>query len=222
MIVGAAAATVGTGPQTAAGPDVVGELPLIAGIDRDPAHDVSRSRSSSTAPSPAVQPVPTQDAELSAVAGKPASGSSPEAVPGCDAVIPGEGEVENGRLTDEYLCRVGQGHKLRPDAAAAFVALAEAYDADRGRSLLDCVTDSYRSYEQQVDLKARKPYLAAAPGTSNHGWGVAIDLACGMDSYDSSLYGWLAQYGGDFGWENPPWAQPSGSKPEPWHWEYSP
>jgi hypothetical protein len=25
---------------------------------------------------------------------------------------------------------------------------------------------------------------------------------------------------GTFGWVHPDWAEPSGSKPEPWHWEF--
>jgi hypothetical protein len=31
---------------------------------------------------------------------------------------------------------------------------------------------------------------------------------------------WLAANGRDYGWVNPPWAQPGGSRPEPWHWEF--
>jgi hypothetical protein len=28
--------------------------------------------------------------------------------------------------------------------------------------------------------------------------------------------------GAEFGWINPDWALPGGSKPEPWHWEFVP
>ena len=43
------------------------------------------------------------------------------------------------------------------------------------------VTDSYRPYEEQVDLVRRKGLysqggLAAVPGTSPHGWGMALDV----------------------------------------------
>ena len=43
------------------------------------------------------------------------------------------------------------------------------------------VTDSYRSYGEQVDLARRKGLysqggLAAKPGTSDHGWGLSLDL----------------------------------------------
>lgn len=144
-------------------------------------------------------------------------------VEGCaaidDATI-AAAQGENGHLDDSALCDVGNGHRLRPDAVAAFVALSEAYANAGGGALIECVTDSYRSYELQVDLKLRKPVLAARPGTSNHGWGVAVDFACDMDSYSSTLYAWLTDHGPTFGWTNPAWALQTGSKPEPWHWEF--
>jgi LAS superfamily LD-carboxypeptidase LdcB len=120
------------------------------------------------------------------------------------------------------LCDVGDGHLLRPDAAAAFLALAEEYESSTGESLVSCVGNTYRSYEQQVSLFQEKPNLAARPGTSEHGWGLAIDFECGADSYGSSFYAWLSDHGGEFGWVNPPWAQQGGSRPEPWHWEFEP
>lgn len=143
-------------------------------------------------------------------------------VPGCDATVPAEGSVANGALGSEYLCDVGDGFLLRPDAAAAFLALADEYKARTGGSLLSCVGNSYRTYDEQVDLYARKPSLAAQPGTSEHGWGLAIDFECGANSYGSSFYAWLDAHGDDYGWTNPPWAQPGGSRPEPWHWEFDP
>ena len=83
-----------------------------------------------------------------------------------------------------------------------------------------CITDSYRSYEEQAWLYANKPGLAAVPGTSNHGWGVAVDLCGGVESYDSLRHQWLRRHGARYGWVNPPWAQQFGTLPEPWHWEY--
>ncbi|WP_162450399.1 M15 family metallopeptidase [Phytoactinopolyspora mesophila] len=141
-------------------------------------------------------------------------------VAGCDAEVPAKGSVGNGELGDAHLCDVGDGHLLRPDAAAAFLALAEAYESSRGESLLSCVGNTYRSYEAQANLFQEKPNLAARPGTSEHGWGLAIDFECGADSYDSSFYAWLSDHGEEFGWVNPPWAQQGGSRPEPWHWEF--
>jgi hypothetical protein len=83
--------------------------------------------------------------------------------------VPDEGTVSNGGLGEEHLCPVGGGHLLRPDAAAAYLALSESYEEARGSA--PCLTDSYRSLATQQDLAARKPGLAARPGTSEHGWG---------------------------------------------------
>nr|WP_246210974.1 M15 family metallopeptidase [Phytoactinopolyspora alkaliphila] len=144
------------------------------------------------------------------------------AIDGCSAEVPAEGSVANGQLSDEQLCDVGDGHLLRSDAAAAFQAMAEAYEDETGRALLKCIGNTYRTYDQQVDLARQKPGLAAEPGTSEHGWGLAIDFECGANSYSSSFYAWLDTHGQQFGWINPSWARSGGSRPEPWHWEFDP
>jgi LAS superfamily LD-carboxypeptidase LdcB len=116
------------------------------------------------------------------------------------------------------LCTLGSGHMLRCDAAAAYVRLAAAYRAQFGKTL--CITDSYRSYSAQVDLYARKPSLAALPGTSNHGWGVAVDLCGGIDRYGTAQYQWMKSHAAAFGWVHPGWADQGGNREEPWHWEF--
>ncbi|WP_233552892.1 M15 family metallopeptidase, partial [Jiangella rhizosphaerae] len=174
------------------------------------------------APSPSVTAAPPPAAP--APAATPAPTPSPTGfppVPGCDATIPGD-DVANGELGDEHLCGIGSGQQLRPDAAASFLALDAFYRAETGEGLIECVTDSYRSYEAQVDVAQRKPGLAAVPGTSEHGWGLAVDVGCGANSFDGALYAWLDDNADDFGWENPDWARPGGSTPEPWHWEFTP
>ncbi|HWV79445.1 MAG TPA: M15 family metallopeptidase, partial [Isoptericola sp.] len=82
-----------------------------------------------------------------------------------------------------------------------------------------CITDGFRSYSQQVATKAAKGYLAAVPGTSNHGWGLAVDIC--PETYSGSRWDWLAANAPAYGWDNPDWARPGGSKYEPWHWEYT-
>ena len=84
-----------------------------------------------------------------------------------------------------------------------------------------CVTDSYRSLPEQIAVKAAKPTLAATPGTSNHGWGVATDLCDGVQAFGSPQHEWLVQHAMAFGWFHPAWAQQGGSKPEAWHWEFA-
>ncbi|TDD69547.1 hypothetical protein E1262_12550 [Jiangella aurantiaca] len=165
-------------------------------------------------------PAPTAAAPAATPAPTPSPTGFPP-VPGCDATIPG-GDVANGELGDEHLCGIGSGQQLRPDAAASFVALDAFYRAETGEGLIECVTDSYRSYEAQVDVAERKPGLAAVPGTSEHGWGLAVDVGCGANSFDGALYDWLDDNAGEFGWDNPDWARPGGSTPEPWHWEFTP
>ena len=108
---------------------------------------------------------------------------------------------------------------LRADAAAAFNALSRKY-AETFRAPI-CVTDSYRDYPSQVAVRAAKPTLAAVPGTSNHGWGVALDLCDGVQVFGSPQHEWLAQHAMAYGWFHPSWAQAGGSKPEPWHWEFA-
>ena len=129
--------------------------------------------------------------------------------------------VANGFLPAEALCPLegAPGHALRADAAAAFARLDAASTAERGTGL--CVTDSYRSYAQQVDVFARKPQLAAVPGTSRHGYGVALDLGCGVERFDTEAHRWMQRVGPRYGWVHPAWAGPDGSMPEPWHWEHA-
>lgn len=120
----------------------------------------------------------------------------------------------NGRIPAERLDPIAQsGHRLYAPAAAAWdgvVAEARAAGFDLR------ITDSYRSYEEQVDLVRRKGLyseggLAATPGTSNHGWGLAVDA----DVTDPKLLEWMRVNAPRFGFVE---AVPR----EPWHWEYRP
>ncbi len=125
----------------------------------------------------------------------------------------------NGLIPAAALCALSvPGHMLRADAAQAYERLAAAYRQALGRSL--CLSDSYRSYEAQVRVYGEKPSLAAVPGTSNHGWGLAVDLCGGLQSFGTPDQAWMRANAGRYGWYHPSWAEPGGSRPEPWHWEY--
>ncbi|AEG43154.1 M15 family metallopeptidase [Isoptericola variabilis] len=128
----------------------------------------------------------------------------------------------NGRIPTAALCELSfaPGQTLRCDAAAQLERLDTAFQAAFGRHLE--ITDSYRSYSSQVATKASRGYLAAVPGYSNHGWGVAVDLGGGVQSFGTAQYEWLRANAPAFGWDNPDWARPGGKKPEAWHWEYTP
>ncbi len=158
-----------------------------------------------------------RDARVEASAASRSSERGP--LPDCDPDAPIDGT--NGRLADHSRCDLWQsGEELRADAAVALSALNEAFRARFGRDL--CLVDSYRSLDSQYAVKASRGYLAATPGTSMHGWGLAIDL-CGKEYSSSEVYGWLWENGPAYGWENPPWAQRGGmGNYEPWHFEYRP
>lgn len=128
----------------------------------------------------------------------------------------------NGWLPLSALCPLWGtgGHILRSDAADAFNRMSKSYAEVFGSPI--CVTDSYRSFPDQVDVKRRKPTLAATPGTSNHGWGRAVDLCGGIERDGTATNSWLRLNAPRFGWYHPRWADAGGSGPyEPWHWEYA-
>ncbi|WP_405058809.1 peptidoglycan DD-metalloendopeptidase family protein [Kribbella sp. NBC_01505] len=130
----------------------------------------------------------------------------------------GWGGYSNGMIPSSKLCAIGSGHMLRCDAAAAYLQLAGSFKKAFGKNL--CITDSYRSYQAQVSLYSRKPSLAALPGTSNHGWGVAVDLCGGIDKYNTAQYSWMKSHAPAFGWIHPDWAEQGSNREEPWHWEF--
>jgi cell wall-associated NlpC family hydrolase len=130
------------------------------------------------------------------------------------------GGYPNGLIPPSAMCPLGVGdHRLRCDAAAAYRAMSAAFAGAFGGPI--CITDSYRTYASQVTLYGQKPALAAVPGTSNHGWGLAVDLCGGIDHYDTPQYLWMKANAGRFGFLHPDWAEPGNGREEPWHWEYA-
>ncbi|MBE2997436.1 D-alanyl-D-alanine carboxypeptidase family protein [Nocardiopsis sp. HNM0947] len=125
---------------------------------------------------------------------------------------------DNGQIPDAALCPLPQsGEKLRADAAEAFMELDGAFEERFGRAL--CVTDSYRPYHEQVRLfQEMAPGMAAQPGTSQHGLGVAVDLCGGVEQLGTVEHQWMLENAGNHDWENPEWARDGF---EPWHWEYT-
>ena len=117
----------------------------------------------------------------------------------------------NGKIPSNALERVGNtGHKLWAPAAESLTTMIA--DAKRDGIKIG-ITDSYRSYAEQVDVARRKGLysqggLAAKPGTSEHGWGMATDL-----DLNSKALAWMRKNGEKYGFvENTP--------REPWHWAY--
>lgn len=138
-----------------------------------------------------------------------------EILPGCDGLAP-EHSSPNGQVPDTDLCVLWDGRtRVRADFAFALVRLNEAYVARFGADL--CMTSGYRSLADQRRIKAQRGYWAATPGTSNHGYGLAVDFC--TDQLSTSRYNWLRDVGPNYGIDNPLWARTT--KIERWHWEYT-
>ena len=137
------------------------------------------------------------------------------------------GDGSNGKLPPDMLTAIswatdphGTPYYLRNDAAAALERLDRAFVAQFGHHLdLDL---TYRDYDTQVAMLEALGTVAAVPGTSSHGTGLAIDvpeLPCEY-GWDTPQRDWLVSQGPSFGWTAPGWAQRNGSNPEYWHFEY--
>lgn len=165
-----------------------------------------------------VAPVPAGEEAGATGSGDPALRESLVSV--VDAFGSSTAGFANGRIPPGILCPIefAPGHRLRCDAAERLAALNLEFQERFGRSLP--ITDSYRTYDAQVQLRVVKPALAAIPGTSNHGWGIAVDFGVPINTGRSAEYHWLRVHGPDYGWDNPVWARFDGSKPEPWHFEF--
>ncbi|MBC7707619.1 D-alanyl-D-alanine carboxypeptidase family protein [Polaromonas sp.] len=133
----------------------------------------------------------------------------------------------SGKLEPSELAALGGpwgDNSINPIGLEGFKGLAAAYQAEFGKPLK--VNDSYRSYDEQVQTKAKKvkegkPNEAASPGKSTHGWGFALDLGDGIERFDSPQHKWMKENAHKFGWIHPAWAEPNGSAPEAWHWEFA-
>ena len=119
----------------------------------------------------------------------------------------------NGKIPANALEKVGNtNHRLWAPAAES---LNKMVNDAKAQGVKIGITDSYRSYSEQVDVARRKGLysqggLAAKPGTSEHGWGMATDL-----DLNNKAQAWMRANGEKYGFvENTP--------REPWHWAYKP
>lgn len=114
----------------------------------------------------------------------------------------GNGNIPIDQLS-EVVTPAGNKLKLHPVAASAYVAMRD--EALKSGIRLNA-TDGYRSYAEEVDLNNRKPG-AGKPGTSNHGWAMAMDMGEGCNTFTGAGYKWLEANAGRYGWVNPNWAK---------------
>lgn len=151
--------------------------------------------------------------------------------------------VSNGKIPASDLHSILGGGSLPKGPATSFNAMVLHAMAD-GIDIRS--VGAYRAYETQVAIFTtrytrtpiatvdirwwngerwyRKPGYAAAavPGTSNHGWGLAVDIANASYPYGgtkSAIYAWLEKHACEYGWVHPTWARNKNTW-EPWHWEY--
>jgi LAS superfamily LD-carboxypeptidase LdcB len=176
-------------------------LPLLTGVTATAA---DAATTATPAPTPVVAP----------------TAPAPELITAATAST-GWGGYSNGYIPASVLCAIpwqGVDH-LRCDAAKKFTALNTAYKAKFGANI--CVNDAYRSYAKQVQLyKLYGSPRAAVPGTSNHGWAIAVDLGCGVGTFGNARHTWFATNAPKYNWKQPSWAVQGGSNPEAWHWQY--
>ena len=169
--------------------------------------------------------------------------------------IKGEQVVFNGKIPKDLLGTTKQTltpFKVLIDAAPDLDNLSVAFEKEFGIKLAG---SGYRTYDSQVRVYSDPKkifvkengaigHLGAKPGTSEHGWGLAIDI--NTDIIGSNLksgfmsnprYKWLFENAPRYNWHHPLWAQEpdgwpevkranskvskKGTKPESWHWEWT-
>lgn len=145
---------------------------------------------------------------------------------------------ENGRLPEEALTTVSS----RPGYDCKLAVIGSAADAWSALGTLARLDGAavdggwcYRTYEEQLAAwTSRQCFIpsncdgdpfppTATPGTSVHGWGLAIDVwdSNGQVLGCSSIeFEWMQLTAPRFGWVHPGWAACGQLGAEPWHWEY--
>ena len=136
--------------------------------------------------------------------------------------------IKNGLLEGSDLVKIFN-YYFRDDAADSFNRMNEKYKKEHGGKSIP-LGSHYRDFDGQVYQRNKwaakgKPGNAAKPGTSNHGWGLAIDIKLNKSNWENEpLYKWLSS-NQQFGWFHPNWATKKAKDDggnESWHWEYDP
>ena len=159
----------------------------------------------------------------------PAGAESP-VQPG-NTPTPVEG-YENGRLPAGRRIYVTPGCQAVREAAPSLALLFRQATA---LNVPLFGNDCYRPIDDQVSLYAYNTSTGgpctAQPsyypdgrrrGTSNHGWGKAVDFGNRGSAltFSSPGYRFLVSHAGRVGWNHPGWARAGMRCAEPWHWEW--
>ena len=223
-----AAATGTTGARSATGLRAVTAALAAADAAVGAAHEAwLQAEAAAAAAAAAERPTPKPAAEPAAGAAAPSCETTYNGPPFYTSPATSGGDGSNGKLPPEALTAIswdvdphGTPYYLTNAAAAALERLNSGFRARFGHSLdLDL---TYRDYDTQVAMRAALGSIAATPGTSSHGTGLALDvpeLPCEY-GWDTPQRDWLVSNGPAYGWVSPSWAGRNGSNPEYWHFEY--
>ena len=128
-------------------------------------------------------------------------------------------DPDSGKIPSSALSPIpwAPTHVVRTDVLDGLIELDAAYFKEFGEHLT--INSSYRTYEAQASIYDPSSPIAAPPGCSNHGLGLAVDIGGGVETFDTVQYTWLKTHAKAYGWVHPAFAEPDGRVPEPWHWE---
>lgn len=136
----------------------------------------------------------------------------------------------NGKVSSSMLVAIPWDKEKTLIAAPAvkdLTRLNAAFKKKFGKNL--DIDLAYRTYDtQKYYYSELGPYIAAKPGTSNHGWGLAIDVPESRDySFSGKYYKWLKTNSHKYNWvhrKNLEEFRANETKnpyAEPWHFEYN-
>jgi len=128
--------------------------------------------------------------------------------------------AQNGRLSSSDLADI-PGGRLRKDAAPAWLAMRAYIGKEKGVWI--CPTSTRTAYRPYADqeyfwscFQNGTGARAARPGTSNHGWGIAVDLQT------AAMQAAVRECGHLFGWGIRGGRLSSDAPSEAWHSTWHP
>lgn len=132
-------------------------------------------------------------------------------------------KMTNGKIDQRALATMPWDTEKTLIAAPAVASLNKlntAFKKQFGQNLT--IDLAYRTRATQdfywVDLG---PFIAARPGTSNHGWGTAVDFPETYDySFRGKYYKWLKKNSHKYGWVHRKILEEGSPYAEAWHFEY--
>ena len=126
--------------------------------------------------------------------------------------------VTNGKLPSSDLVTLNSNCQAYKQVAGSLAALLVAANkAGIPLATSECYRDyAGQVYERTVWCGRGICANAAVPGTSNHGWGKAVDFNVGGSAvaFNGSTFSWLMLHAGTYGF-----IHPNGVN-EAWHWEW--